>query len=278
MSIPILRAIPAICFVLSLTACDVSYRHAPPIINLTSYAAENPTSGNSGATAQQQIDSLLEQDNVTPGQIVALLLSSGKVDYSSIVEIANHFDDPYVTAEIVYGLLMKSDRVCQNYLYGIVDTRNGLKAANSALGSLPGIISGFTSSGGSLLTASQISSVRNGVSTILGDFSITEALINSALNEIRAAQRKMKQAIGIVLSSNLQANYSGVGVAPAEAIFSDVNNAYSIYTALLDIELYHQTCSVYDRIYFNNGDSNRLGSLMAYNLLTDEQKAEVNGT
>jgi len=238
-----LKTMPVILF-LGLASCNNSYKSANELFSLSTLPENEKKQEVSFPT------------NGESGKVLNYILSDNKVHFSQISNYLETSNGENIFTQVMYGLLLKSERVCKNYLEFIVDTRNSIKVANQALDILPGIFTAFTSAGSSsLFTAAQISSIRSGVETTFSDLQLGSTAIKNSIESIRSIRLKMRSSIIKALE--------------------DDDQYYGTFPALLDIETYHQTCSVYDKIYFNFTEVEKLAELIAYKEAGPENKLAV---
>lgn len=248
-----------------LSACDFGHRQAKQIFSLSVVPSELQKSEQDSDLGENNA-TIVELTSLERNEAVSVVLSQKSIIYSDIVEVIKYYKEPSFTAEIVSGLILKSDRVCKSYLYNIIDARNSYRITNNALNSLPTILTVFGLPGSDIITIGRINSVQEGVKNSLVDIGIDEVSLLNNLKDIQSVRKKMRNAIHKAFSQNIENGYVGVGKS------NNSSEAYSIFSALLDLETYHETCSLYEKIYFNFDVPQKLNQLNAFRLLNPEKQ------
>ena len=247
-------ALPLVAFLMA--GCDITLKQAKPILSVTSHDQEN--------TGDAEIIQL-----ETPGYHTNEILAARSVYFSDVIASVEEAANPVVSAEIISGLLIKSDRVCKQYLFDLVQLRNGYKITGQALGALPTILSVFSLPGSDIVTATRINAVKAGVSNSLMDIGLDETAVLNDLREIQSIRKKMRAAIFKALDNNIKIGYVGIEADTGQ------NEGYSTFSALLDLETYHEACSLYEKIYFDFQESDKLSELNAYRSLPNTSRLTI---
>lgn len=244
-----------------LSGCNISLKQASPIL---SFKTEN-TESTDGEVA---INSAIEGNAANDIEQLKTLY------FSDVINSVKEADDPSSTVEIFSGLLFRSDRVCKEYLFGLVELRNTYKITNKALDSLPTIVSVFNLPGSDLITATRINSIKDGVASSLTDIGLDDTAFLNDIREIQSIRRKMRNSIIKALDVNVKVGYIGYEVLEKDKISKKLP-VYSIYAALADLETYHEACSLFEKIYFDYKESDKLSELYAYRNLPDDQRLTI---
>lgn len=253
-----------------LVACDFGQRQAQQIFSLSAMPSDDVSKTQKFENStNSENENKLDLMKLDRNEAVSIILSQNSIVYSDIVEVIEYHDDPSLTAEIISGMLLKSDRVCKRYLFNIIDLRNGYKITNQALNTLPTILTVFGLPGTEIVTIGRINSVQEGVASSLTDIGIDQVSLLNNLKDIQSVRKKMRNAIHKAFSQNIENQYVGVGPS------SNSEQAYTVFSALLDLETYHETCSLYEKIYFNFDVPEKLNQLNAFRLLNPEKQNVV---
>jgi hypothetical protein len=246
---------------LALSACNISLKQASPILSFKTEESEN-------------IDGEAGISSVIQGNAAHDIEQLKTLYFSDVINSVKDADDPSSTAEILSGLLFRSDRVCKQYLFGLVELRNTYKITNKALDSLPTIVSVFNLPGSELITATRINSIKDGVASSLTDIGLDDTAFLNDIREIQSIRRKMRNSILKALDVNVKAGYVGYEVLEKGDATKNLK-VYSIFSALADLETYHDACSLFEKIYFDFKESDKLSELYAYRNLPDGQRLNI---
>lgn len=238
-------------FAVILTGC-IQYKGAPDILHVSQISGEEVDT-----TTETLVVGNQPAMGGTSNQIMFDNYKSA--DMKQVYDLFVTQADYKEVTSLTLQLLLVSDKVCQDYIYRFIDVRDIVGFSTRATSQIVNIFKAFNVA---LHTTDRITSVATGVGSIASDYFLLDKLVDDKLVGIMSDRKVYRAMIVSAWEQNAGRDIEDL-----------IEEPYSIFQLLLDIERYHNLCSFYDSLYLNKVGSKiteRVRELFAFYHIADD--------